>query len=237
MEQIAGGEVDVDGSGVPLGIFRETAVTLITSSISEPNEEIRTQYYRTALHKCMAAGLTMVQTNDTNAWDLYKKLQEQGENDHRTLKPYSVSLFVSSYSLQWCHDPGELPIRVYLTIDHGEIGKGPRPGEHEGLLYCKRVKLFSDGSLGAETAALRQPYVGTENIGVLIHPLDELTEKVRLAHQEGYQLEIHAIGDRAMATVLDAYVGAGVAGSDRPIITHCQVTQLSALWSIFMYMR
>jgi len=92
-----------------------------------------------------------------------------------------------------------------------------------GLLTCQRVKLFSDGSLGAETAALRTPYVGTDNRGVLIHPLDELTEKVRTAHQQGYQLEVHAIGDRALETVLDAFEGAGLQPSDRPIITHCQV--------------
>jgi len=82
---------------------------------------------------------------------------------------------------------------------------------------------LADGSLGAETAALREPYAGTENRGVLIHTPEALAAKVASAHRAGYQLEVHAIGDRALATVLDAFGAAGVEPAARPVVTHCQV--------------
>jgi len=78
VEQIAGGEIDVDEQGIPLGIFRENAANLIASSIKEPDEAIRKHRYQIAIKKCVSAGLTMVQTNDTHAWDIYSRLQEEG---------------------------------------------------------------------------------------------------------------------------------------------------------------
>lgn len=104
-------------------------------------------------------------------------------------------------------------------------GRGPKAGDYDGLVHCQRVKMFADGSLGAETAALREPYLGTDNRGVLTLPLEEMTHNMREAHKEGFGLEVHAIGDRAMATVLKALEQAGVSRDDRPIVTHCQVRQ------------
>lgn len=75
---MAGGAIDVDGRGLALGIFRENAVTAITSHISEAQEAIRRHYFKSALQKCLSGGLTMVQTNDSHAWDIYRDLQRQG---------------------------------------------------------------------------------------------------------------------------------------------------------------
>lgn len=44
------------------------------------------------------------------------------------------------------------------------------------------------------------------------------------ARRQGFRVEVHAIGDRALAAVLDAFSAAGVISCERPIITHCQVT-------------
>lgn len=51
----------MDEAGLPLGIFRENAVTAITSHISEADESIRRHYFKAALSKCLRGGLTMVQ--------------------------------------------------------------------------------------------------------------------------------------------------------------------------------
>ena len=108
-----------------------------------------------------------MQTNDHNVWHLYKEIQNENE----------------------------LPIRVFLTPDCKEIGSDsiPSPGSQEGLLQCHRVKLFADGSLGAETAALISPYVGTENMGVLMMKDDEMLQSIQTAHTSGYRIEVHAI--------------------------------------------
>ncbi|RHY59923.1 hypothetical protein DYB30_004326 [Aphanomyces astaci] len=94
---------------------------------------------------------------------------------------------------------GQLPLRVYLTPDQHEVD--PRhsrrdvlgPPFQDNLLTVDRVKLFGDGSLGAETAALRQPYRDSTNKGVLA------------------AAQVLA----AMATV--------EGGIDRPLLTHCQI--------------
>ena len=191
--------MDVDAAGRPTGVFRETAVTRVTDHIAETDEAVRKAYFRNALGRCVRAGLTAVQTNDANAWAIYQELAAKSE----------------------------LPLRVFLTLNHEEMvanDRRPVPASVASpLLSCPRIKLYADGSLGAETAALRQPYVGTANRGVLIHPPEALTAKIRSAHEAGFQLEVHAIGDWALATVLDALETAGVPPEARPVITHCQV--------------
>ena len=52
---------------------------------------------------------------------------------------------------------------------------------------------------------------------------DELAAKMAEAKRQGYRLEIHAIGDRAAASVLDGLEAAGVTPKDRAVITHCQL--------------
>lgn len=193
---IPGGAVDVDATG-PSGILREEATQLVQKHVAESSNEIRKGYLKNALQKCVNAGLTGVHTNDHNCFRLYQELQQENE----------------------------LPIRVYLTPDASEIGNPniPPPGTRDGNITCDRVKIFSDGSLGAETAALREPYVGSSNYGILYDSDKEMTEKVRQAHANGYRVEVHAIGDRAVAQVLNAFQKAGIRSTDRPIITHCQI--------------
>ena len=85
--------------------------------------DVRAKYYKNALKKCVSAGLTAVHTNDENAWSVYTKLQEEEG----------------------------LPVRVYLTPSIHELGKPmiPKAGDCNGLISCHRIKIFSDGSLGA----------------------------------------------------------------------------------------
>lgn len=51
------------------------------------------------------------------------------------------------------------------------------------------------------------------------------TAQVAQARDRGFRVEVHAIGDRALASVLDAFEGAGLTPEDRPIVTHCQVSR------------
>ncbi|CAM9726878.1 unnamed protein product, partial [Hapterophycus canaliculatus] len=219
--------VDVDGAGLPTGLFREGSMRLVEGAITAPSFEMRCEQFAEALKRCVRRGLSAVHSNDENAIQVYKRLQEEGR----------------------------LPIRVYLTLPHEELekenpaddncggggssgdgdkhavgmsGGRPKPWSGDnGLVSWNRVKLFSDGSLGAETAAMRLPYLNTDNTGVLIHEPAKLTrkarEKVAQARERGFRVEVHAIGDRALANVLDAFEGAGLKAEDRPIVTHCQV--------------
>ncbi|CAM9661936.1 unnamed protein product, partial [Ectocarpus fasciculatus] len=211
--------VEVDDAGRPTGLFREGSMRLVETAITAASFEIRCDQFAEALERCVRSGLTAVHSNDENAIQVYARLQEEGR----------------------------LPVRVYLTLPHEELDKDnpladtsggggrkesaggvrddrPTPWSgNGGLVSWNRVKLFSDGSLGAETAAMRLPYLGTDNNGVLIHEQEALTRKVAQARDRGFRVEVHAIGDRALEAVLDAFEGAGLQPKDRPIVTHCQV--------------
>jgi len=70
--------VDVDEQGVPTGIVKETAVMRVTSHMVETDKAIRKGYFRSALARCLRAGITAVQTNDSKAWRLYQQLAAAG---------------------------------------------------------------------------------------------------------------------------------------------------------------
>ncbi|CAH0487558.1 unnamed protein product [Peronospora farinosa] len=190
------GTIDVDEKGVT-GILREDAVQIVEKHANEPSFDVRVKYYKNALKKCVSSGLTAVHTNDEEAWSVYSKLQEEEG----------------------------LPVRVYLTPSIHELGKTtiPKAGDCDRLISCHRIKIFSDGSLGAETAALRAPYKGTDNRGILMNSDEELVTKISKANNAGYRVEIHAIGDRAAEQVLAALRMAHVGPERRPILTHCQI--------------
>jgi predicted amidohydrolase YtcJ len=74
------------------------------------------------------------------------------------------------------------------------------------MLRIGPVKIFADGSLIGRTAAMREPFAGEEtNAGYLQREPDELRELITAAHRSGWQIATHAIGDRAIDTVLDCY--------------------------------
>ena len=127
---------------------------------------------------------------------------------------------------------GRLPVRVNQCLLGGPGGivdrayaEGLVTGAGDDRLSVGPVKIFTDGSAGARTAAMSAPYLGEPaNQGLLCLAPQELSALVRDYHARGYQLAIHAIGDRAIDQVLDAY---GLALDDaadadrRHRIEHC----------------
>ncbi len=197
-----GGTIDLDDNGEPTGILRENAMNLAYRYIKNIPLELRKEYTYKGLMICMKNGLTAVQTNDAKAWQIYKELQEEGK----------------------------LPIRVYLSIYYDELNdiNTPSPMEKINLIRCDRVKLFADGSLGAQTAYLRENYADLSSDhphprGIPIYSQEELNDKVNNIKKLGYQIEIHAIGDAAVELCLNAFDAANLCAADRPIITHAQV--------------
>ena len=220
-----GGSIDRDEQGRPTGLLREKAAGLVESLIVETAER-RRQYVEAGLDYCLRMGLTCVQTNDEGCWSTYKQLA----------------------------DEAKLPLRVFLTIMHAEMGVDGQPAagqQHGPLLSCHRIKMFADGALGAETAALTQPYVHRcahslhshshteqqqaedgdkrDNFGILIYTQEGMNEKVKRAHELGYRIEMHVIGDRAAEMAVQAFKAASIPPTARPILTHCQVLSASLL--------
>jgi predicted amidohydrolase YtcJ len=112
---------------------------------------------------------------------------------------------------------GPLPVRVQMQLPHAMLeaaaAAGLRTGFGDDYLTYGAVKLFSDGSLGARTAALQAPYTDDPSTtGELIYPPEELAVRVRRVWEAGFQVCIHAIGDRAMHVTLDAIQAAAAEG-------------------------
>jgi hypothetical protein len=87
-------------------------------------------------------------------------------------------------------------------------------GRHSGRLATEAVKIWADGGMSSRTAAIHVSYpVPPHGSGILFFGRDELTAMVRDFDARGFQVAVHAQGDRAIGTVLDAY--AAVLAEDR----------------------
>ena len=121
---------------------------------------------------------------------------------------------------------GPLPVRVRLLVASGtaDVDRMQRTGDP--WLEMVGVKFYADGWLGPRTAAMRQPYSDREeDLGILFLDADTLARRADPFAEAGWTIATHAIGDRAIESVLDGYER--LYGSDcataAPRIEHAQV--------------
>jgi hypothetical protein len=123
---------------------------------------------------------------------------------------------------------GELPVRVVMA--HKKVLRSgeevPIPPRFTGdWLSLVAVKLFQDGGFGGATAALTSAYTNApETRGLLVWEQDALNQHARAIHEAGLRISIHAIGDAAIISVLDAIeyaVGDSWSVNYRHRIEHC----------------
>ncbi len=176
-----GGSIQRDADGIPTGILFENAVNLVEKCIPPVSEIKRLENMRVGQKTLHSLGLTGI--HDFDRRQCFSTLQEM-------------------------HQSGELTLRVTKSIpveemDHA-ISVGLRSGFGDTHLHMGSVKLFADGALGPQTAAMLMPYEGTTNdYGTLLLSADEIFEIGMQATINGWSLAIHAIGDRANNEVLN----------------------------------
>lgn len=205
-----GGLIDRDANGQPVGIFREGAMSLINRQVPPFAFADLKRALTNAMNAALAAGLTMVHTDDLGtsgglqtSMDLYDQTGRAG------LPPFRARLKVSARTLP------ELIERGLKTNDGDEWFRiGP-------------LKLFADGSLGGGTAALEAPYADDPtSCGLPLLDEAAMNDIVGRAHRAGVQVAVHAIGDRAARIALDAIALAQAAEPGRHLrhrIVHCQI--------------
>ncbi len=127
------------------------------------------------------------------------------------------------------HAAGRLPLRAYVAVHPtGDEILPANPLEAgDELLRRGPLKLFADGSLGAHTAALREPYADDPRcVGMLYTSPALLAERIAAAHAAGRQVACHAIGNRGINVLLDAFetvLGECGAAARRHRIEHCEM--------------
>lgn len=180
-----GGAIDRDLlTREPTGILREKAMDILLKALPEVMEEISFEACLLACQKTVEAGVTCVH------WII----ESPGE----------------MRIIQKLRKEGKLPLRVYLLIPHEFLGTleglGLRQGFGDAELKIGGLKILLDGSLGAGTAALKEPYNDAPATrGIMIYPQGDVEKLVCTARKAGLQMCIHAIGDRAVETALDVF--------------------------------
>ncbi|MEM3578935.1 MAG: amidohydrolase [Candidatus Bathyarchaeia archaeon] len=203
---VSGGNVDLDEkSGEPNGVLRENALELVRRVVSKPTLKELEEACLSACQKAVEEGLTEVH------WIADS--------------PEEVRV------IQKLNESGRLPLRVYLGIPVELLDKAVELGVATGfgndMVKLGFIKIFTDGSLGARTAALKEPYSDKpETSGIMLLSQRKLNSLVLKAHRAGWQLAVHAIGDRAIESVLKAFSKAfkkHSSGEHRHRIEHCSV--------------
>ena len=199
-----GGVIERWPDGEPTGLFHETAMGLVNVHLQPPSTSEYAAMITAGLGHQLTLGITS--TNDAG------------------VAPALLEVYRSMAAVH------ALPSRVNVMALRKVEGVGIAPlGEMmvSDFLRIDTVKFLADGGLSGATAALSVPYRHRDTCGVLRFADDELLELAREAHDAGWRLATHAIGDVAIEQVLRVYeaISAGSheaisAGSKRPRIEH-----------------
>lgn len=105
---------------------------------------------------------------------------------------------------------GELLFRVYVmahaSLFDSWVAAGLRTGFGDSFMKIGGLKLYADGSASERTMRMSKPYIGRPNdFGLLVTTQDKLNEQVLAAHEQGFQVGVHANGDVGIDMVLNAF--------------------------------
>ena len=201
-----GGEIEKDGNGEPTGMLKEgSAMRLVESKIPPATAEQRRRGIELALEDVAKNGVTSVQ--DNSAWEAfltYRALKNDGKLTVRIT--------------EWLPFAAPLEQLEQMRRDGGTTDPWLRTGA---------LKMVTDGALGSRTAAMLAPYSDdAKTTGIMTIEPDKLTALAIERDKAGFQLNFHAIGDRANRVCLDAFEAAAKANGPRDRrdrIEHAQV--------------
>jgi predicted amidohydrolase YtcJ len=181
-----GGRIMRDADGRPTGVLVDAAEALVTARIPRPGRAQLEDQILLADRELRRLGVTMVHDAGT--------------------EPAVVEIYKSLI------DGGKLKTRLYVMLAGSreelapEFKRGPLADYGNHRLAVRAVKMFADGALGSRGAALLEPYSdepGTS--GLLTTPPDVLYAQALAASAAGFQVAIHAIGDRGNRIVMDTF--------------------------------
>ncbi|HYL86298.1 MAG TPA: amidohydrolase family protein [Candidatus Angelobacter sp.] len=201
-----GGEIEHDGLGEPTGMLKEAAaMELVKVRIPDPSLEERRKGIEMVLENVAHNGVTSVQ--DNSAWEdfqVYQQLKDEGKLTVRIT--------------EW------LPFNASLDDLQNMRAQG---GTKDPWLKTGALKAVTDGALGSRTAAMLEPYNDDPSTtGIFTYDPDKLQAMAIQRDKAGFQLNFHAIGDRANRIALDVFEAVAKANGPRDRrdrIEHAQV--------------
>ncbi|MEL6869925.1 MAG: amidohydrolase family protein [Pseudomonadota bacterium] len=201
-----GGRILRDADGKATGILVDSAMGIVRQAIPAETADAVREYIDTALVELASLGITSVHDAGATATeiDLYKELADAGKMTVR------VSAML-----------GGVP-----TLEQFET---PIVGYADDMFEATSVKLYADGALGSRGAAMIEPYSDAkDDTGLLFATANEMAEYIQAAHDKGFAANVHAIGDAANQTVLDAFaiVNDGKPSTFDDRVEHAQIVTL-----------
>lgn len=213
---IEGGSVELDEDGIPTGILKGNAMKIMFEKIPKLGKERIKDIIIKASKECLKYGITSVQTDDfelVRAGNFNDILEAYLELDEESKLPIRINKML--------YLPNKDLLNSFLKL-------GYKTGDGSDYFKIGPFKLQMDGSLGAKTAALNEPYIDDEqNRGILLMTQDEINELVEIAFKNDLQVVVDAIGDRAMEMVIKSYKKILEGNKVKDLrfgIDHCQIT-------------
>ncbi|MDX6694094.1 MAG: hypothetical protein QOF02_1697 [Blastocatellia bacterium] len=195
----AGGEILKDDNGEPTGILKETAAALVGRVVPEPTRAELMQGLERALAEARRYGLTSIQDNSGyETTKLYRQLLGQGKLTVRVAEWQNFEDTIAELKRQ----------RAEFAAFHDD----------ERRLRLTALKGYVDGTLGSRTAAMLAPFADDpHNSGIPRHTPEELTRMIVERDAAGFQIALHAIGDKANRMALDGFAAAWRANSPEDV--------------------
>lgn len=191
----SGGRMLKLASGSPSGVFIDNAMELIDRAIPAATNEQTRDAVIAAIDECNRWGLTGIHDPGVapKTIAIYEELAKAGKYNLRNYVMLS--------------DPGEPTAAVALSNPY--LRRGPQSALYDGHLWIRAIKLYADGALGSRGAALLAPYSDDPtNSGLLVSTPAHIEAWAETGLRRGYQINVHAIGDRGNRIVLDAFEAA-----------------------------
>jgi predicted amidohydrolase YtcJ len=192
------GRLERDQRGAPTGVLHEGAMRLVERVVPPPSTD--------ELARALATGQTYLHRLGISAWQDAWVLPAQLDAYRDAAATGALSARVVA-ALKWQPEVGDGQLDSLVE---------QRRAARIGRLRASAVKIIQDGVFENFTAAMLDPYLGRGGErGISMLPADELARVVTLLDAEGFDMHVHAIGDRAVREALDAFAAAARANGHR----------------------
>lgn len=204
-----GGTILRDGDGRATGVLRESAYEIVLAAHAD------------AMAQLDAAELELLARREIELANA--ECLKNGVTSFHD----AGSSFADVDRFRAMYDEGNIDVRLWVMLNESNEALADKMdgyrtiGAAGGRLTVRAIKRSADGALGTHGAWLLEPYEDHDSVG--LGTVESLSETARLAREHGYQLCVHAIGDRANREVLDVFETAYEGGEDlRWRIEHAQ---------------
>lgn len=193
VKDVSGGTIERDTRGEPTGIFKDNAMDLIFAKVPSSSDE--------EIDRALVAAMKYLASNGVTS-------------------AHSVDAAAYAGGIARVRARGEQITRIYYlqTISRWKDMKKhlDRDGRGDNWVSTGGVKGFVDGSLGSHTAAFIEPYTDLPtDTGLFVNSEEDLYRWISESDKAGLQVVIHAIGDRAINTLLNIYERVATENGDR----------------------